>query len=280
MKNKVSFWRFPIVWMIAGAIGIVLINMIFQQLTEQGEGIVSLIFTLVMGFLALLVYKLTLTYLAGRPTPEISRKRAGIESVLGMLTGTIFIAGSAFMIIALGGYSFQWASSADTSSVLIASIESALAGAIVEELIFRGLMLQAIDKLGGKPLALAVTSLFFGVAHLGNPGATLWGGFAIALEAGVLLGSAFLWRRNLWFAIGLHFAWNAIEGLLGIPVSGHPATGLFTVKVHGAALLTGGNFGLETSIVPVVISLLISIPMLIGTARNQRIDGGNHSVSK
>ncbi|WP_145948416.1 CPBP family intramembrane glutamic endopeptidase [Paenibacillus sp. Y412MC10] len=279
MKSKVSFWRFPIVWMISGAIGIVLINMIFQQLTEQGEGIVSLIFTLVMGFLALLVYKLTLTYLAGRPTPEISRKRAGIESVLGMLTGTIFIAGSAFMIIALGGYSFQWASSADTSSVLIASIESALGGAIVEELIFRGLMLQAIDKLGGKPLALAVTSLFFGVAHLGNPGATLWSGFAIALEAGVLLGSAFLWRRNLWFAIGLHFAWNAIEGLLGIPVSGHPATGLFTVKVHGAALLTGGNFGLETSIVPVVISLLISIPMLIGTARNQRI-GGNHSVSK
>ncbi|MCM3001424.1 lysostaphin resistance A-like protein [Paenibacillus cellulositrophicus] len=275
MKNKVSFWRFPIVWMIAGAIGIVLLNMIFQQLTEQGEGIVSLIFTLVMGFLALLVYKLTLTYLARRPTPEISRKRAGIEIVLGMLTGTIFIAGSACMIIALGGYSFQWASSADTSSVLIASIESALGGAIVEELIFRGLMLQAIDKLGGKPLALAVTSLFFGVAHLGNPGATLWSGFAIALEAGVLLGSAFLWRRNLWFAIGLHFAWNAIEGLLGIPVSGHPATGLFTVKVHGAALLTGGNFGLETSIVPVVISLLISIPMLMGAARNQRIDGGS-----
>lgn len=275
MKNKVSFWRFPIVWMIAGAIGIVLLNMIFQQLTEQGEGIVSLIFTLVMGFLAFLVYKLTLTYLARRPTPEISRKRAGIEIVLGMLTGTIFIAGSACMIIALGGYSFQWASSADTSSVLIASIESALGGAIVEELIFRGLMLQAIDKLGGKPLALAVTSLFFGVAHLGNPGATLWSGFAIALEAGVLLGSAFLWRRNLWFAIGLHFAWNAIEGLLGIPVSGHPATGLFTVKVHGAALLTGGSFGLETSIVPVVISLLISIPMLMGAARNQRIDGGS-----
>lgn len=266
--------------MIVGAIGIVLINMIFQQLTEQGEGIVSLIFTLVMGFLALLAYKLTLTYLARRPTPEISRKRAGIESILGMLTGTIFIAGSAFMIMALGGYSFQWASSADTSSVLIASIGSALGGAIVEELIFRGLMLQAIDQLGGRPLALAVTSLFFGIAHLGNPGATLWSGFAIALEAGVLLGAAFLWRRNLWFAMGLHFAWNAIEGLLGIPVSGHPATGLFTVKVHGAALLTGGNFGLEGSIVAVVVCLLVSIPMLIGTARNRTIEVGNLPASK
>lgn len=264
-----SFWRFPIVWMVAGAIGIILVNMLFQQLME-GEGIVPLIFTLVMGFLAILVYKVTLTYLARRSTPELSRQRAGIESVLGILTGTIFILGSAVMIMALGGYSFRWASSADAGSVLLSSIAAALGGAIVEELIFRGLMIQAIEQLGGKPLALAVTSLFFGVAHLGNTGATLWSGFAIALEAGVLLGAAFLWRRNLWFAMGLHFAWNAIEGLLGIPVSGHPATGLFTVEVHGAAILTGGDFGLEGSIVPIAASLLISIPMLIGAARNRR----------
>ncbi|MDQ0062727.1 CPBP family intramembrane glutamic endopeptidase [Paenibacillus harenae] len=274
-----SFWRFPIVWMIVGAIGIVLIDTLFRQLTESAEGMISLVFTLVMGFLAILVYKLTLTYLARRSTPEISRQRAGIETVLGVLTGTIFITGSAFIIMALGGYSFQWASSADTSSVLISSIETALGAAIVEELIFRGLMFQAIDKLGGKPLALAVTSLFFGVAHLGNTGATLWSAFAIALEAGVLLGAAFLWRRNLWFAMGLHFAWNAIEGLLGIPVSGHSAAGLFTAKVNGAALLTGGDFGLEGSIVPVVVSLLISIPMLIWAARNRRVEARNLPVS-
>lgn len=266
------FWRFPIVWMIAGAIGIILIDTLFRQLTEQAEGIASLISTLVMGCLAILVYKLTLTYLARRSTPEISIHRAGMETVLGVLTGSIFIIGSTLIIMALGGYSFQWASSADTSSILIFSITPALSAAIVEELIFRGLMLQAIDKIGGKTLALAVTSLFFGVAHLGNTGATLWSAFAIVLEAGVLLGAAFLWRRNLWFAMGLHFAWNAVEGLLGIPVSGHPSAGLFTVKVHGPALLTGGDFGLEGSIIPIVISLLISIPMLIGTARNRRAE--------
>lgn len=274
------FLSFPIVWMLAGAIGIILIDTLFRQLTDQVEGIASLIFTLVMGCLAILVYKLTLTYLARRSTPEISRQRAGTETVLGVLIGTIFIIGSAFIIMALGGYSFQWASSADTSSVLISSITAALGAAIVEELIFRGLMFQAIDKLGGKTLALAVTSLFFGVAHLGNTGATLWSAFAIALEAGVLLGAAFLWRRNLWFAMGLHWAWNTVEGLLGIPVSGHPAAGLFTVKVNGPALLTGGDFGLEGSIIPVVISLLISISMLIGTIRNRRTEVKNLPVSK
>ncbi|WP_082927049.1 CPBP family intramembrane glutamic endopeptidase [Paenibacillus tuaregi] len=276
-----SFWRFPIVWMIAGAIGITLVDTLFRQLTERVEGTaVSLVFTLVMGSLAILVYKLSLTYLARRSTPEISRQRAGKDTVLGVLTGSLFITGSAVIIMALGGYSFQWAGSADTSSVLISSIETSLGAAIVEELIFRGLMFQAIDQLGGRALALAVTSLFFGAAHLGNPGATLWSAFAIVLEAGVLLGAAFLWRRSLWFTIGLHFAWNTIEGLLGLPVSGHSAAGLFTVKVNGAALLTGGDFGLESSIVPVIVSLLISIPMLIGAARNRRVEVGGLPVSK
>jgi uncharacterized protein len=280
LSARSSFWRFPIVWMLVGAIGIVLIDTLFRQLTERVDGMISLVLTLVMGLLAILVYKLTLTYLARRSTPEIARQRAGIEALLGVLTGTIFIAGSVFIIMALGGYSFQWASSSNAGSVLISSIGAALGAAIVEELIFRGLMFQAIDRLGGKMLALAVTSLFFGVAHLGNPGATLYSAFAIALEAGVLLGAAFLWRRNLWFTIGLHFAWNAIEGLLGIPVSGHSAAGLFTVKVNGAALLTGGDFGLEGSIVPVVVSLLISIPMLIWTARNRGVEARNLPVSK
>lgn len=269
--KKTNFWRFPIVWMIAGAIGIILVDALFRSLTERVEGIGSLLLTLMSGYAVIMVYKLTMKYLARRSIPEISRQRAGIEAVMGVLTGTIFIAGSTFIIVAMGGYSFQWATTADTGSVLLSSIGTSLGAAIVEELIFRGLIFHAINKWGGNWLALAVTSLFFGVAHLGNTGATLWSGFAIALEAGVLLGAAFMWRRNLWYAMGLHFAWNALEGLLGIPVSGHSTAGLLTVKVNGAALLTGGEFGLEGSIVPVMISLLISIPMLIGAARNRRI---------
>ena len=269
MEVMKKFWRFPIVWMIVGAIGIILADALFRSLTERVEGIGSLLLTLLAGYVVIMVYKLTMKHLAGRSTPELSRQRAGIETVMGLLAGTIFIIGSSSLIVALGGYSFQWAVDADTGAVLIASIGTTLGAAIVEELIFRGLLFQAIQRLGGNWLALAVTSLFFGVAHLGNTGATLWSGFAIALEAGVLLGAAFMWRRNLWFAMGLHFAWNALEGLLGIPVSGHIADGLFTVKVNGAALLTGGDFGLEGSIVPVTISLLISIPMLIAAARKE-----------
>ncbi|RPK31231.1 CPBP family intramembrane glutamic endopeptidase [Paenibacillus xylanexedens] len=275
MDEKLSkwslFWRFPIIWMIVGAISIILVDAFIRPLAEQVPGLLSLLLTLTLGFLAIIVYMLTMKYLARRSIPELSRKGAGVEAVMGALTGVIFIALSAIIIVSLGGYSFQWANDADTVTVLIASVEAALGAAIVEELIFRGLMFQAMNKLLGNWAALAVTSLFFGIAHLGNTGATLWSAFAIILEAGVLLGAAFMWRRNLWFAMGLHFSWNALEGLLGIPVSGHTTAGLLIVKVHGPSLLTGGDFGLEGSMVPVIISLLITIPMLYGAVRNRNL---------
>ncbi|MEO2203071.1 type II CAAX endopeptidase family protein [Paenibacillus pabuli] len=273
MDEKLSkwklFWRFPIIWMIAGAISIILVDASIRPLAEQVPGLLSLLLTLTLGFLAIIVYILTMKYLARRSIPELSKKGAGFEAVMGALTGVIFIALSTIIIVSLGGYSFQWANDADTVPVLIASIEAALGAAIVEELIFRGLMFQAVNRLLGSWTALAVTSLFFGIAHLGNTGATLWSAFAITLEAGVLLGAAFMWRRNLWFAMGLHFSWNALEGLLGIPVSGHTTAGLLIVKVQGPYLLTGGDFGLEGSVVPVIISLLIAILMLYAANRNR-----------
>ncbi|WP_285077548.1 type II CAAX endopeptidase family protein [Paenibacillus sp. UMB7766-LJ446] len=268
MNISKKILRFPIIWMLIGAVAIILVQGLFLLLTERVEGIGSLFLTIILGFVAILLYKFIMKYVAGRSTPELSKQSAGIEAVWGVLTGAIFVTMSTFIIVAMGGYSFQWAH-ADPVSVLMTSIETALSAAIVEELVFRGLMLQAIQKLGGSWIALAVTSLTFGAFHLGNPGATLWSAFAITLEAGVLLGAAFLWRRNLWFAMGLHFAWNAMEALLGIPVSGFPAEGLFTVEVSGQALLTGGDFGLEGSIVTVILGLVIAIPMLIGAARKR-----------
>ncbi|GAA0136108.1 type II CAAX endopeptidase family protein [Paenibacillus sp. YSY-4.3] len=268
-NNIERLLRFPITWMLVGAVAIILVQGLSLVLTQRIEGAGSLLLTLLMGLVAILVYRLIMKYVALRPIPELSRQHAWMEAVRGVITGAIFIAVSTLIIVMLGGYSFQWAAAADPGSILITSIGTALSAAIVEELVFRGLMLQAIQKLGGSWIALAITSLTFGAFHLGNPGATLWSALAITLEAGVLLGAAFLWRRNLWFAMGLHFAWNALEAALGIPVSGLPAAGLFTVKANGAAWLTGGDFGLEGSIVTVILGLVIAIPMLIRAARKQ-----------
>lgn len=251
--------RSPLGWMAAGMAGVAVVS----GLTATGPGPVPV----VGAAAAVAVYGYVMRRAARRPTPEIARSGAVRDTLLGGAIGLGFILVSALLITAFGGYSFAWAGD-DVLAVLGTTLAVQAGAAVTEELLFRGLALQALEQLWGSRVALVITSLFFGVAHLGADGADAWSGLAIALEAGALLGAAFLWRRSIWFVVGLHFAWNATEQLLGIPVSGHAPEGLFTVDVHGSALLTGGGFGLEASIVPVLAGTAVATTMLVRAHRN------------
>ncbi|MFZ4128691.1 CPBP family intramembrane glutamic endopeptidase [Streptomyces cellulosae] len=254
--------RTPLGWMLTGMAAVALIS----ALTATGPGPVPLLGAAA----AIAAYAVVMRRVAHRPTLEIARPGAARETLRGAAVGLGFILLSALLITTLGGYSFSWSGDGVVSVIWTAVVTQA-AAAITEELLFRGLALQALEHLWGSKTALAITSLFFGVAHLGAEGATLWSGVAIAVEAGLLLGAAFLWRRSIWFVVGLHSAWNTTEQLLGIPVSGHAPDGLFTVDVHGSALLTGGAFGLEGSLVPVLVGVALAVPMLVLARRAGRL---------
>ncbi|MEU7860602.1 CPBP family intramembrane glutamic endopeptidase [Nonomuraea sp. NPDC049141] len=250
--------RFPLTWLLVGLLGVGAVSAV----AASGPPVLA-----VLGAgAAVAVYWAVMRFVAGRSTPEIARRGAGREALTGAGIGLGFVLVSALLIAIFGGYSFTW-SSGNVLSVVFAMVAVSVGAAVTEELMFRGLALQALERLFGSRAAVAITALAFGGMHLANPGATGWSSLAIALEAGVLLGAAYLWRRSIWFVAGLHFAWNATEGLLGIPVSGHVAPGLLTTHVTGPALLTGGEFGLEASIVPVVVSVLLTVPMFIRARR-------------
>ncbi|MEU0162275.1 CPBP family intramembrane glutamic endopeptidase [Streptomyces sp. NPDC006261] len=251
--------RHPLGWMLAGMAGVGLLS----GLTATGPGPVPALGAVA----AVAVYWLVMRRVARRSTPEIARSGAAREVLLGGTIGLVFILVSALLIRALGGYSFTWGNDG-VLSVAGTAVAVQIGAAVTEELLFRGLVLQALEQLWGSGAAIVITALFFGAAHMGSEGANAWSGLAIALEAGVLLGAAFLWRRSIWFVVGLHFAWNVTEQLLGIPVSGHAPNGLFIVDVDGSNLLTGGSFGLEASIIPVVMSMTIAVVMLVHAHRN------------
>jgi hypothetical protein len=78
---------------------------------------------------------------------------------------------------------------------------------------------------------------------------------AIAVEAGILLGGAYMLTRSLWLPIGLHAAWNFTQGeVFDVPVSGIAEHGLVQARMSGPTLLSGGQFGLEASIIAVVLA--------------------------
>lgn len=259
---------FPLVWAALGAAMIVIADGVLVGVGGDLGTPFLIGGSLLGGVLSLGLYILTMRALAGRRVPELAGQVVR-DVLLGLAIGAGFVALSALIVATLGGYSIAWNPSQQTATIATA-VAVNLGAAIVEELVFRGLLLQAIERLAGPWFAIVVTALLFGGAHLLNPGASLWSGIAIAIEAGVLCGCAFVWRRSLWLVIALHFAWNVLESLLGIPVSGHREPGLWVTTVHGSDALTGGAFGLEASIVPVVVSLLLSAGFVLLARRRRK----------
>ncbi len=159
------------------------------------------------------------------------------------------------------------------TQALAAAVLLVLPAAAFEELLFRGVIFRLIERWAGTWAALAVSALLFGLAHGANPGATWVSTIAIALEAGILLAAAYVVARNLWFPIGLHFAWNFFEGpIYGTQVSGHDfGASLFAAHIAGPALLTGGAFGPEAGLGAMLTCVVVAVVLLVVAVRRNQI---------
>jgi len=148
-----------------------------------------------------------------------------------------------------------------------------LVAAVAEEILMRGVLFRLVEEGLGTWGAVGVSAIVFGASHLGNPDATLWGAIAIAIEAGILFAALYALTRSLWWCIGLHFAWNIAEGpLFGSVVSGTGAgNSWFGSSWSGPSILTGGQFGLEASIVPVVLLGILGVGLLVYLQRHKMI---------
>ncbi|ATY16044.1 CPBP family intramembrane metalloprotease [Amycolatopsis sp. AA4] len=206
-----------------------------------------------------------------RPVAELSPANARAGVLRGMAIGAAAFVATMLLVLIFGGVdgfsggSF-WGFTATAG--LMASV------AVTEELLFRGVLFRIVERWLGTWGALALSAILFGVAHLVNPGASLWGALAIAVEAGLMLGAAYVATRTLWLPIGLHFAWNLAEGgVFGTTVSGADggAGSLLHTLLSGPDVVTGGAFGPEASIFAVLVCAVPTVFFLRSAARRGRI---------
>jgi len=131
--------------------------------------------------------------------------------------------------------------------------------AFIEELVFRLILFRLMEELLGTWASIFFQILLFGFLHGANPNATTWSSLAIGIEAGILLSALFIYTRRMWLALAMHMAWNYTQGIIfGVRVSGINQEGIISPIIEGPEILTGGSFGLEASIVSIVICLFIS----------------------
>jgi membrane protease YdiL (CAAX protease family) len=130
--------------------------------------------------------------------------------------------------------------------------------AAVEELVFRGYLLQSLAEGSRRWIAGLLFCIVFTWGHADNPDVTIIGITNIFL-AGVILVILYFQTRRLWLPIGFHFSWNLAQSWLwGFDVSGIKIEDqLFVMNPTGAEHLTGGEFGLEGSVLSTVLFIVL-----------------------
>jgi membrane protease YdiL (CAAX protease family) len=216
---------------------------------------------LVTAVLAVVVYAWVVRRTERRAPTEVARAGAGGALARGVLTGFGMAAAVLGTIAFLGGYRIAGSGSVSGAVGILGFMAAA---AVTEEVLFRGVLFRVVEERTGTWIALLLSGVLFGAAHLLNPDAGLWGATAIAIEAGFLLAACYAATRTLWVPIGLHFGWNfAVGGVAGAVVSGNgDSDGLLEATMSGSALLTGGAVGPEGSLYAVGAGVVLTVVFL------------------
>jgi uncharacterized protein len=235
-----------------------------------GNALLTLVLGVMTAVLAVVTYAWTVRWSERRAAVEVAAVGAIARIGLGTLIGVGWCAAVIINIAFLGGYRVDGFGSAAGPVGLFGFMAAV---AVTEELLFRGILFRIVEERAGTWIALMLTGVLFGLSHLFNPHASLWGAIAIAIEAGATLAAAYAATRTLWVPIGLHFGWNfALAGIFGAEVSGNGETeGLLNGVTSGPALLTGGQFGPEGSPYTVVFGVVLTIVFLWLARRRGRM---------
>jgi membrane protease YdiL (CAAX protease family) len=222
-------------------------------------------------FVILLTLAILIGWLCGKYLEDLPFRALGAwftenwlkDLGLGVLFGAASIGLAALITLISGATVFQYNASAGSAAILSTLTVSFVVfaiGAAAEEAFFRGYILQTFTRAHLILFGIAFTSLFFAYTHTKNPSANYLSFVNTAL-AGLWFGAAYLKTRTLWFAFGLHLAWNWVQGaILGISVSGIneiTVAPVFQASNVGSTFLSGGDYGIEGGIA-CTIALIVS----------------------
>lgn len=223
-----------------------------------------------LGLVAMAIYLAYLRIVERREATELSLPGAGREWAIGALIGAGLYTACVLILMLLGIYRIE---GMNPASFLIPAIALAVKSGIFEELVFRGVLLKSLEDMLGTWVAVILSSATFGFLHLLNPDATIGGAIYISIEAGLLLAGAYLVTRRLWMCIGFHMTWNYVQSAVfsGIVSGGVTDPGLLRDTIAGPDLLTGGSFGMERSVIALVLCTTTGVILLLIAMRRGHI---------
>jgi len=196
------------------------------------------------------------------------------QSSENLAIGLIGGAGSALLVLApplLTGAAHIVSTPADqpTAGTMIYVTIMLSAGAVGEELLFRGYGFQTLLAATGPFATILPVGVIFALLHERNPNASSLG-IVNTAAFGILFGYAYLRSRDLWLPIGLHLGWNFTLPAFGVNLSGlrMKVTG-YEMSWTAGDLWSGGDYGPEASVLTSVVVFLLAFYLWKAPIRRQ-----------
>lgn len=138
-----------------------------------------------------------------------------------------------------------------------------LAAGIIEEIVFRGYLVNLLSRKYSFWIAGIIPSLLFTIVHIGAAKSML--NVFQLLIAGMLVSIMFLviYKRtgSIWNAGIVHFLWNFLffEEMIDYGESNEPLNKLLEIDLGHNVLMSGGEFGIDISLPAIIVYGLILI---------------------
>ena len=156
-----------------------------------------------------------------------------------------------------------------------------LAAGISEELIFRGAIMGSIEKHFNTKAAVIIPSALFALVHIAGRSLDLVS-ILLLMAAGTLVGVMFslieIESKSFWNNALVHAVWNmVILGILHTDAAPSDSYVFTYVLDSKSMLITGGDFGIEASLVATVayfaVTVIAAVLMLTGKSQSKAAKG-------
>ena len=251
-----------------------ILDFIKQSTTVNGPVDYTYFYTITVIITALVsyaVYGLLCRVFNGEWTSPVFHKNIPLRLVQGMTLSTSILVGATAILFILGMYHIE---SFSLERFSWYALSMALWAGFFEEIVFRGVLQYHLEKRFGTLAAILVTASFFGFSHFGNtPDVTvsIISSIAIAVTTMATLSLVFTYTQSLWAVVAVHVSWNYIQGnVLGFAVSGAEFSSILQQTTTGSPIITGGSFGLETSLITFALCSLFGYWLLRKTIRENK----------
>ena len=176
-----------------------------------------------------------------------------------------------YLLVFDGKYVTQDISKSHAFEILGAGIFfTGIACGFVEEMVFRGVILNLLKKRWNDKIAVIVPSVLFGVVHILGMNYSI-ASCLLVIVAGTMVGIMFsviaIESGSVWNSAIVHVIWNIVIVGGGLSVSEKPQEDALMTYVldNKSFAFTGGEFGIESSVIA-VIGYIIVIGVVCATA--------------